>query len=65
VNLAILNVLPIPVLDGGHLMFIAIEAVRRKPLSERSMVTFQYAGFLLLMVLMAFVIVQDIGRLLG
>jgi regulator of sigma E protease len=62
VNLAILNVLPIPVLDGGHLMFLAIEAIRRKPLSERAMGMAQWVGLLLLLMLMAFVIVNDVGR---
>jgi len=62
VNLAILNVLPIPVLDGGHLMFLAIEAIRRKPLSERAMGMAQMVGLLLLLMLMAFVIVNDVGR---
>lgn len=64
VNLAILNILPIPVLDGGHLLFVLIEAIRRKPLSERTMAAFQWAGFLFLILLMAFVIVQDVGRII-
>jgi regulator of sigma E protease len=65
VNLAILNILPIPVLDGGHLLFILIEAIRRKPLSERAMGAFQWVGFLFLIMLMLFVIANDVGRLLG
>ena len=62
VNLAILNVLPIPVLDGGHLFFLLIEAVRRRPVSENIQVMAQYAGLLLLLALMVFVTVNDIGR---
>ena len=36
INLGVLNLLPIPILDGGHILFLGIEAVRRKPLSEKS-----------------------------
>jgi regulator of sigma E protease len=63
VNLAILNVLPIPVLDGGHLFFLLIEAVRRRPVSENVQVMAQYVGLLLLLALMVFVTYNDIGRL--
>ena len=63
VNLAILNVLPIPVLDGGHLFFLAIEAVRRRPVSDNVQIAAQYVGLLLLLALMVFVTVKDIGRL--
>ena len=63
-NLAVLNILPIPVLDGGWLMFLLIEAVRRKPLSERVMAVFQWIGFLLIMGLMVFVTWNDIARLI-
>lgn len=62
VNLAILNVLPIPVLDGGHLFFLLIEAVRRRPVSENIQIMAQYVGLLLLLGLMIFVTVNDIGR---
>lgn len=63
-NLAVLNILPIPVLDGGWLMFLLIEAVRRKPLSERVMAVFQWIGFLLVMGLMVYVTWNDIARLI-
>jgi regulator of sigma E protease len=60
-NIGFLNLLPIPVLDGGHLMFYAIEAVRRKPLSDR----FQQVGFqiglALIIALMIFVNFNDLA----
>ncbi|MEN8149491.1 MAG: RIP metalloprotease RseP [Planctomycetota bacterium] len=65
INLAILNILPIPVLDGGHLLFLVIEAIRRKPLPDRAMAMFQWAGFLFLILLMVFVVFNDIERMLG
>ncbi len=64
VNLAVLNLLPIPVLDGGHLVFFSIEAVRGKPLSEKTIEVLQKFGMLLLLMLMAFVFYNDIMRLM-
>lgn len=63
VNLGILNLLPIPVLDGGHLVFLSLEAVRRRPLSERSMEISQKIGIAILGTLMIFVFYNDILRL--
>ena len=63
VNLAILNLLPIPVLDGGVLMFLALEQVRGKPLSVDMQVRFQAVGMLLIMALMVFAFYNDIMRL--
>lgn len=63
INLGILNLLPIPVLDGGHLFFLAIEAIRRKPLSERTVQIAQRVGLALLLLLMAFAMYNDIFRL--
>ncbi|MDX9835519.1 MAG: RIP metalloprotease RseP [Desulfobulbus sp.] len=63
VNLGILNLLPIPVLDGGHLVFLSLEAVRRRPLSERTMEISQKIGIALLGTLMVFVFYNDIVRL--
>ncbi len=63
INLGILNLLPIPVLDGGHLVFLSIEAIRRKPLSEQSMIRAQKVGIALLGSLMIFVFYNDIARL--
>jgi len=59
-NIGFLNLLPIPVLDGGHLMFYAIEAVRRKPASERLQQMGFQVGLALLMMLMVFVNFNDI-----
>ena len=62
-NLAIVNFLPIPVLDGGHMMFLAYEGLFRKPVTEKVQLLLTYVGFLALLALMAFVIWQDIGRI--
>ncbi len=59
-NIGFLNLLPIPVLDGGHLMFYAFEAVRRKPASERLQQMGFQVGLAFLMVLMVFVDFNDI-----
>lgn len=63
INLAILNLMPVPVLDGGHLMFLAIEAVRRKPLSENLMMVANRIGMALLLLLITFVFYNDIVRI--
>ncbi len=64
VNLGILNLLPIPVLDGGHLVFLSLEAIRRRPLSDRSMEISQKIGIAILGTLMIFVFYNDIARLI-
>lgn len=63
VNLGILNLLPIPVLDGGHLVFLTIEGLRRKPLTERAQIIAQQFGIAVLGTLMIFVFYNDIARL--
>jgi len=63
INLAILNFLPIPVLDGGHILFFTIEALRGKPLSLRAREMAQQGGMFILILLMVFVIYNDIMRL--
>ena len=63
VSLGVLNLLPIPVLDGGHLMFFAIEAIKGSPVSERMQILLQNIGIALLVSLMALAMVMDIGRL--
>jgi regulator of sigma E protease len=63
VNLGLLNLLPIPVLDGGHLLFLTIEGVRRKPMNERAQIVAQQVGIGLLGTLMVFVFYNDIVRL--
>ncbi len=65
VNLGILNLLPIPILDGGHLLFFTIEAVMRKPLNTRIMEVMQQVGLVLLGSLMIFVFYNDLVRLFG
>ncbi|HLA51606.1 MAG TPA: RIP metalloprotease RseP, partial [Thermodesulfobacteriota bacterium] len=62
-QLGILNLLPIPVLDGGFLLFFGIEALRGKPLSERVMTIAQNIGIGLLVLLMVFVTYNDVMRL--
>lgn len=61
--LAFINILPIPALDGGHLMIIIIEAVRKKPISVATKVKIQQVGMALLLMLMVFVIYNDISRM--
>jgi regulator of sigma E protease len=65
VNLAVLNLLPIPVLDGGHLVFLLIEGVRGRPLSLTARLRLTQAGLVLLLGLMALVFTNDILRLVG
>jgi regulator of sigma E protease len=65
VNLAILNLLPIPVLDGGHLMFLGIEAIRRKPLSLEMKLRFSQIGFFFLIAIMVLALSNDLLRLFG
>jgi regulator of sigma E protease len=60
VNLALLNLLPIPVLDGGHLLFFGIEAIQRKPVSIKTRETAQQIGIFLLILLMIFTFYNDI-----
>jgi len=64
VSLAVLNLLPIPVLDGGHLMFYAVEAVKGSPVSERTQAFFQQIGLFILLSLMSLAFILDIERLL-
>ena len=63
VNLGLLNLLPIPVLDGGHLVFLTLEAIMRKPMNERVQIVAQQVGIGLLGTLMIFVFYNDIVRL--
>ena len=62
-SLAIINLLPIPVLDGGHLLYYLIELVKGSPLSERHMVAGQYVGLAALAGLMGLAFYNDILRL--
>lgn len=63
VSLGILNLLPIPVLDGGHLLFFIIEGIKGSPVSEKIQSFFQQVGMLFLMGLMALAMVLDVQRL--
>ncbi|MBI3097637.1 MAG: site-2 protease family protein [Planctomycetes bacterium] len=63
VNLGIVNMFPIPLLDGGHVFFLACEKVKGKPLSENALIVAQYVGLALLLTLVIFVTVQDVGRM--
>ncbi|HHM01848.1 MAG TPA: PDZ domain-containing protein, partial [Caldithrix abyssi] len=62
--LAFFNILPIPVLDGGHLFLLLIEAVTRKPLSVKTRLRVQQAGMALLLFFIIFVLYVDVNRLL-
>jgi regulator of sigma E protease len=63
VNLAVLNLLPVPMLDGGHLLFFVIEAVLGHPLSTRKREAAQQLGFVLLMLLMVYALYNDLTRI--
>jgi regulator of sigma E protease len=64
-SLGILNLLPIPVLDGGHLLYYLIELVKGSPVSEQAQVAGQYFGLIALAGLMSLAFVNDILRLVG
>jgi len=64
INLAILNILPIPVLDGGWLVFLIIEKIKGSPISEGTMAYFQWAGLIFILGLMVFVTWNDVARLI-
>ena len=63
VNLAVLNLLPVPMLDGGHLFFFVIEAVLGRPLSLQKREAAQRVGFVLLMLLMVYALYNDLVRI--
>ncbi|RMH11543.1 MAG: RIP metalloprotease RseP [Gemmatimonadetes bacterium] len=65
VNLAILNLLPIPILDGGHLVFLAIEAVRGRALSVEQRIRWSQVGLIVVMGLMVWALSNDVLRLFG
>lgn len=62
INLAIINLLPIPILDGGHLLFLLVEAIKGSPVSERTFGYSQVVGLVMIMSLMVYVTYQDIVR---
>ena len=64
-SLAVLNLLPIPLLDGGHLLYYLIEIIKGSPVSERTMIAGQYLGMALLAALMGLAFYNDILRLVS
>ncbi len=65
VSIGVLNLLPIPILDGGHLMYYLIEMIRGAPLSDKIMLIGQKIGLTMLLALMTFAIYNDINRLIS
>jgi len=65
VSLAVLNLLPVPVLDGGHLLYYACEFIRGRPLSDKAQIMGQQVGMVALLLLMSLAFYNDIIRLLG
>jgi regulator of sigma E protease len=61
-NLAVINFLPIPLLDGGHMVFLMYEGIRGRPANERVVLALHMAGFVFIIGLMLFVIGLDIQR---
>ncbi len=61
-NLAVVNFLPIPVLDGGHMVFLILEGIFRRPVSEKVVIPLTYLGLFLILGLMVFVIGLDVNR---
>ncbi len=64
INLAIINLLPVPILDGGHLLFFLIEAIIRRPVAGRVREVATQVGFLIIALLMILVIYNDISRII-
>jgi len=65
ISLGVLNILPVPVLDGGHLLLLGIEVLRRKPLSTRQIEIIQGLGFIIVMILTGIAFHNDILQLLN
>jgi regulator of sigma E protease len=65
VNLGVLNFLPIPILDGGHIVFLTIEKIMGKPLNARGRELAQQVGMGLLIALMVFAFYNDISRFIA
>ncbi|MGH8750527.1 MAG: RIP metalloprotease RseP [Burkholderiales bacterium] len=64
ISLGVLNLLPVPLLDGGHLMYYLIEIIKGKPVSEKALHIGQHVGIALLFTLMVFALYNDINRLI-
>jgi regulator of sigma E protease len=65
ISLGVLNLLPVPLLDGGHLMYYVLEIFKGRPVSDKAIEVGQQVGMALLFVLMAFAIYNDINRLIS
>ncbi len=63
-NLGVMNLLPIPALDGGRIVFLVLEAIRRKPIDKEKEAYVHFGGFVLLMLLMVFIMFNDIVKLI-
>ena len=62
-NLGVMNLLPIPALDGGRLVFLIIEAIRRKRLDPETEAKIHFAGLMALMILMVVVMFNDVRKI--
>ena len=62
-NLGVMNLLPLPALDGGRLVFLILEAVRRKPIDREKEGMVHFVGIVLLMILMVLITFNDITKL--
>ena len=65
INLALINLIPIPALDGGRLLFVLIESVIRRPIKQSITRTMNAASFVLLILLMLVVTAHDIFKIVG
>jgi len=63
INLGFINLLPVPLLDGGHLFFYTIEAIRRRPLSTRAVEWAFRGGLAVILALVLFTTINDLGSL--
>ena len=63
INLGVINLLPLPVLDGGHLIIILVESITRRKLSPKALQYIQMAGLALLLFIFLYTTVQDISRI--
>ena len=63
INLGFINLLPVPMLDGGHLFFYAVEAIRRRPLSARALDWAFRGGLAVILALVVFTTINDLGSL--
>jgi len=64
ISIGVLNLLPIPVLDGGHLMYYIVEIIKGSPVSEQVLLIGQKIGFIVLGLLMSIAIFNDLNRLI-